>query len=122
VLSGLAYLGLMVHQTEPDFYAPTRTALVSARQHLEDSFSQEAELLGMLQGAHRDLEAAANDLDRAATDPDHRREVKVLRRRLRALEDVERLQHMTPKQLHESYQEIERQLSTLIDRLATQKD
>ena len=119
-LVGLVSLGLMVRQNDPDYYEPARTALVSAREQLEASYSQEAALLAMLRKTHHDLEAAIRSLDKAKVAPRHRRDMAILRERLRALEDVERLQHMTPDQLHESYREIELQLSNLIGALEAQ--
>lgn len=112
---GLIYIGLAIRHTEPDYYRPARSALVAARQHLEMSLGQETALLEQLQESHKNLESAIAALDEASVDPNVRDDVAALRVRLRALEDVNRLQNTDPQQLRESYRAISHQLSALID-------
>ncbi|MCP5304774.1 MAG: hypothetical protein H6953_04960 [Chromatiaceae bacterium] len=121
-LVGLIYIGLAIRQTEPDYYRPAHTALVAARQHLEASLGQETALLEQLQGSHKNLEAAIAALDEASIDPDVRNDVAALRARLRALEDVGRLQDTSPQQLRESYRAISHQLGALIEEIERRQD
>jgi phage shock protein A len=121
-LVGLIYLGLILRETEPDYYKPARTALITARQRLAVSFGQESQVLEQLRGAHKNLEAAITALDRVKTNPECRDKVATLRQRLRELEDVDRLQDTSPEQLRESYSSIEDQLHALIVKLERRAD
>lgn len=115
----VTYLMLNARNSAPDYYVPARTALVTAKERLEVSYGEEANLLTLLQQTHRDLETAVEALDQASIDPELRNEVDTLRLRLRALEDVKRLEKTTPEQLKNSYHAIEAQLDALIAKLET---
>ena len=119
--AGAIYFGSVLRERDPDYYQPARTALITARQRVEASYTHEAVLLEQLQNTHRELEAAIAALNNARVDPANQREVAILRSRLRALEDVERLDRTSPEQLQQSYREIEAQLSALIEKLERPK-
>lgn len=121
-LAGLIYLGLKFRQAEPDYYQPTRAALITARERLDASFSGEAELIRQLKSTHKELEAAITALDKATVHPEYRRSVETLRMRLRKLEDANYLNQTSPKQLQLAYREIGAQIGALIDKLDSQKN
>ncbi len=116
-LTGLIYLSLMVRQTEPDYYQPARTILITVRERLDASFSGEAQLIKQLKNTHKELEAAIAALDQLNIDPEYQHDVDALRIRLRTLEDAKHLSQTSPEQLHLAYREIEDQISALIDKL-----
>ncbi len=113
----LTYIVLDARDTRPNYYAPARTALVTAKERFEVAFGEESNLLNYLQETHRDLENAIAALEQARIDPELRHDIDTLRLRLRALEDMKRLQHTTPEQLKQSYHEIGAQIDALIAKL-----
>jgi chromosome segregation ATPase len=116
-IAGFIYLGSVLHNREPNYYQPARKALVIARQQLEQSYTHEATAIKELKITHRELETAIAALNKARVDPAYQRNIETLRMQLQALEDVERLEQTSPKQLQQSYHEITDQLSTLIEKL-----
>jgi hypothetical protein len=116
-IAGFMYLGSILHDREPNYYQPARKALVIARQQLEQSYTHEATAIKELKITHRELETAITALNKARVDPAYQRNIEMLRRRLQALEDIERLEQASPKQLQKSYHEIADQLSALIEKL-----
>lgn len=121
-LVGLIYLGLMFRETEPNYYQPTRAALITARERLDASFSGEAELIKRLKSTHKELEAAITALDQAGIHPEYRQDIQTLRMRLRRLEDATYLSQTSPKQLQLVYREIGAKISALIDKLDRQEN
>lgn len=120
--TGLIYIGLLLRATGPDYYQPARTALVEARQKLEASYNHEAVLLEQLRSTHHDLEAAIVALAQARVSPGDELEVAKIQTRLRALEDVRDLEKLSPEQLHQSYRDIEAQLTALVEKLERTQD
>lgn len=116
-LAGLIYLGLKFRQAEPDYYQPARTALITARERLDASFSGEVEVSRQLKSTRKELEAAITALDQAAIHAGYRRDLEALRRQLRRLEDPDYLSRTSPEQLQQAYREIGSRISALIDRL-----
>jgi hypothetical protein len=116
-IAGFMYLGSVLHDKEPNYYQPARKALVIARQQLEQSYTHEATAIKELKITHRELETAIAALNKARVDPAYQRNIETLRIRLQALEDIERLEQTSPKQLQKSYHEIADQLSALIEKL-----
>jgi hypothetical protein len=111
------YLGSVLHDMEPDFYQPVRTALVTARQRIEQAYGHEATAIRELRLAHGELDAAITALNKAPVDPADQRKLETLQMRLQSLEDVGRLEHTSPEQLQQSYHDIISQLKALITRL-----
>jgi chromosome segregation ATPase len=116
-IAGFMYLGSVLHNREPNYYQPARKALVNARERLEQSYTHEETAIKELKITHRELETAIAALNKARVDPAYQKKIATLRTRLQALEDIERLEQTSPRQLQQSYHQIANQLSVLIEKL-----
>lgn len=123
VLAGLAalaitgYLALMLHESQPDYYQPARTALVTAKQRFAVSYSEENDLLESLRQTHQDLTSVISKLDDAGVDPAYRADLEHLRARLQQLTDVQYLEQLSSPQLADEYSAIEAEFDALIAKL-----
>ena len=100
-----------------DLYNPARTALINARQHLSESFSQEQDILEQVQRVHQELDESLTLLARAEQiDPKVKVEVDALRARLAALEDQRSLGRMDEQALRDTYEALLRDFEDLIQR------
>ena len=120
-LAVLAYLAMQLHEAQPDFYQPARTALVTAKQRFAVSYSEENDLLENLHQTHRDLQSVIESLDKAGVDASYRSDLESLRARLQGLMDMHHLEQIDSRQLNAEYGAIEADFDELINKLSRPK-
>jgi DNA repair ATPase RecN len=112
---------LKLWQDRPNLYNPARIDIVKAQRHLYEAYGQStkaAQLREEIRATHLSLEDAAALLNKAeGLDPSQRQQIAVIRRRLTALEDSEKTERMTPKELHDAYQKLSEELAQLAQAL-----
>jgi hypothetical protein len=117
-LAVLAYLATQLHDAQPDYYQPARTALVTAKQRFAVSYSEENDLLANLHQTHQDLQSVIETLDKAGVEPAYRNELEQLRERLRRMMDMQHLEQIDSQQLNAEYAAIEAEFDVLIKKLS----
>jgi DNA repair ATPase RecN len=101
----------------PDFYDPVRAALVEADLHLQQSYDYQEDLVAQLHKAHRELEAAIGYLqDAENASPRDKRTIDALQARLKALEDTEQTEGLSPAELHRTYRGLTEEIEALVRR------
>jgi len=112
------YFGSFIRETEPDFYAPGRTAIVNARMHFEESLGYEQALIEQQRMAHDEINQAISHLDKAETlDPADRDKIQQIRAQLTVLESLDRQRENSPQQLQKQYYDLLDQMDALINKL-----
>jgi DNA repair ATPase RecN len=117
ILGGVLLLvGLLIDR--PNFYAPGRSVLTKAEMRLAETYSEEKLLVDKLHKMRSNLDNVIELLGQAEQlDPSDKAVIEALRKRLRALENPERLTDTTPEALHQAYKEMMTELSQLTRKL-----
>lgn len=114
----VVYIGSVMRDQKPDFYAPGRSAIVNARMHFEESLGFEQALIEQQRMAHNEINMAISQLVKAESlDPADRSRIEQMRVQLLALEKTDRERENTPNELHEQYKTLLNQMDALIKKL-----
>lgn len=120
LVSGSALFIFDPAAARPNFYDPTRIALVEAQRNLSQAYghtTQEKALFDQIRAAHRALDDALTLLEKAERlDPADKATIENLHTRLTPLEDDQKILHMTNAELRRTYQELFEQMQALIKR------
>jgi DNA repair ATPase RecN len=125
VVAGIfAASGLVVYRLwkdRPNLYDPARVDLVRAQRQLYEAYGKStkaAQLRDEIRAARLSLDEAAALLEKAEqVDPADRAKLTAIRDRLATLEDSEKTERMTPKELHDAYQQLSEELTRLAQKL-----
>jgi DNA repair ATPase RecN len=116
-----SFLVYKLWRDRPNLYNPARVDIVKAQRHLYEAYGQStkaAQLREEIRAARLSLEDAASLLSKAERlDPSDKEKISAILKRLAALEDTEKTESMTPKELHDAYQKLSEELTELAQRL-----